>query len=54
VLARKTNERRTYSAEADETTSSFLMINCSTSDSDLSFYFLHKMKRKSSLFCDSL
>jgi hypothetical protein len=46
MLAGKMNERRTYPAEAEETTSSFLMTNCSTSDSDFSFYFLQKMKRK--------
>jgi hypothetical protein len=43
VLAGKTNERRTYPAEVEETTSSFLMTNCNTSDSDFSFYFLQKI-----------
>lgn len=42
VLAGKTDERRTYLTD--------VMTNCSTRDSDLSFYFFHKTKRKASLF----
>jgi hypothetical protein len=44
VPAGKTDERRTYPAEAEETISSFVLTNCSTSDSGLSFCFLHETK----------
>jgi hypothetical protein len=46
VLTRKTNDRRIYPAEGEKTTSSFLVTNCSATDSDLSFCFLKKKNER--------
>jgi hypothetical protein len=46
VLARETNDGRLYPAEAEKTTSSFHMTDCSTIHSLFSSYILKERKMK--------